>query len=107
MRRDPVMQLWRLSPVDPANRAWRMSLYTGPVIVRAPNLTVARGEAARCFSPSKAEASPRAEASPWWRADLVTAVLVQGTLLSCRGPTRVLHPALPIHAVAASAAMVI
>lgn len=83
---DQWMRLWKLTPVACENRAWRESETTAPVIVRAPNPTVARFQAACEFTRGTLPLT----ASPWWRTDLLRIEELDDPGLSRVGPTQVL-----------------
>lgn len=83
-RQDEWMSVWRLTPVDRENSAWHASETTMPVLVRAPNPTVARFEAACRLTRRNV---PSLSASPWWRADLVRIEQLEDPTLNRTGPT--------------------
>ena len=85
--REERMKVWKLTPVACENPAWRESETTAPVVIRAPNPTVARFQAACEFT---RRTLPTLAASPWWRTDLIRIEQLDDPRLSRVGPTQVL-----------------
>ncbi len=87
------MPIWKLEPINPKEDHWRASTYTGPVFMRAPDETKARGLAAEAFG-IVAQLLPGAEVPllPWVHSSVVMCVQLEKSDFDEEGPDAILGP---------------
>ena len=74
------MQLWKLEPIDLANRNWAASTYKNKVIVRAEDLSKAQDLAAKAYGTTpRPRLGETTIINPWNNPGLVRTVQVQAT----------------------------
>jgi hypothetical protein len=87
------MPFWHLLPIDSTSDHWRISTYTGEVIVRATSEAEARSIAAATFFRAY-EGVPGDTLlfSPWRQLALVRCQRVEGVPYDDHGPAAVVSP---------------
>ncbi len=93
-RREDVMPIWELKPIDPESDAWQGSRHRETVIVRAKPKWEARDVAKAAFSAgSLASCRGTIPLQPWIHASLTTCWQIAAMEIDEDGPSGVLVPA--------------
>ena len=83
------MPVWKLTPTDLADTAWKTSRHRGPAIVRAASEGAARRVTALAFRVGEAPSSEQ----PWTKPALVKAEQIEDARYDAAGQSAVLDPA--------------
>ncbi len=74
------MQLWKLQPINVANRNWAASTYKNEIIVRAEDLSKAQDLAAKAYGTMpRSRPGDTTIINPWDNPGLVRTIQVQAT----------------------------
>ncbi|SRR5260221_14755252 len=87
------MALWKLTPIDVANRNWEASTIKAPAIIRAPTEEIARAAASAAFQIATfLEPGTEMRHPPWKDPGLVNAETIEDARWPSTGDVAILDP---------------